>query len=258
MTTLAVQSALVTTGILAAGWLAFALFCRWLLANPRGDVITGIFYRSLQIYSKWRHGLEVDASELVRANESIESDESLAWLHDPTNREPLVIVCNHTAGLDPLVVQAAVGREIRWMMGSDMMLAKYDWFWKWAGVIPVNRTGRDLSSAKEAIKHLNAGGTLGVFPEGRIAKPRGTRLPFMAGVGVIVAKTGAHVLPVVIEGTPETATAWGSLAARSKTKITLKRLRRYDAAYGGKEWSAAEIVKDLEGVFESAGLRAKA
>jgi 1-acyl-sn-glycerol-3-phosphate acyltransferase len=212
--------------------LAWALFCRWLLDNPREDLPTGVLFRGMQVYARVFHGLEVLGRE-----------------HLPTARTPgaLIIVANHTAGIDPLLVQSACRFEVRWMMAVDMMIPRLRWFWDWTEVIPVDRYGKDTASARAAIKYLKQGGVLGVFPEGRLERPARHLLPFLPGVGLIVERTGAPVLPVLIEGTPQVTPAWRSLRVRSRSRITFMPVIDYSTTPLG----AKEIVADLRSRFEA-------
>lgn len=191
--------------LIALLWVGYALTCRWLLTNPRGDVATGLLYHGMRAYALWFHGLRVEGVA-----------------HIPSEREPgpLIVVANHTAGIDPVLVQAACPFEIRWMMAMDMMLPVLRAFWEWTEVIPVNRAGNDRASARKALRYVESGGVLGVFPEGRLERPAKTIMPFLPGIGLLVARTGAKVLPVVIEGTPQVDPAWASLARRSRSRVT--------------------------------------
>jgi 1-acyl-sn-glycerol-3-phosphate acyltransferase len=127
------------------------------------------------------------------------------------------------------------------MMAKDMMLPRFAPLWSWVGVIGVSRVGGDSSAARQALRHLAAGGVLGMFPEGGIARPRRQVLPFEPGVGLIIGKSRAPVLQAVIDGTPYTHSAWGSLLRPSKTRIEFLPLMPYDA--GGLK--PAEIALDL-------------
>ena len=87
---------------------------------------------------------------------------------------------------------------------------------------------------------------LGIFPEGAIERPPEKLLPFMAGVGLIVKKTGAKVLPVIIRGTPRSADAMASFTVRSRARIEFKPVIDYSAM----GMSAEGIANDLESRFE--------
>ena len=77
-----------------------------------------------------------------------------------------------------------------------------------------------VMGAREAIKHVRGGGVLGIFPEGGLERPARTILPFQAGVGLIIRRTEAPVLPVVVSGTPIADQAWTSLVRFSSSVVT--------------------------------------
>ena len=60
-----------------------------------------------------------------------------------------------------------------------------------------------------------------MFPEGNIERPPGQILPFREGVGMLIARTGPEVIPILIEGTPQGSSAWASLWTRSRTRLRI-------------------------------------
>lgn len=215
------------TAILAcAAWLLWAWVCPRLLDNPRRDPAMGLLFAFLRLYSRAWHRLTVLGRENVPAS-----------LHPG----PLILVANHTAGVDPVLVQAACPFEIQWMMARDMMEPALDGLWKWAGVIPVDRSGKDSTSAKQAIAHVREGKVLGVFPEGRLGRPARHILPFLPGLGIMIKRTGARVLPVIIDGTPEADPAWASICLRGNARLRFMPVIDYAATKLGP----SEIVEDL-------------
>lgn len=209
-------------------------FAQWVRrAQVRdGDPATGLTVVGFRVYARLVHGLEVSGLEHV----------------PPRGSGPLIIVANHTAGVDPVLVQTVVPDEVRWMMAADMRASSLEFFWGFARIIFVERGSRTGGPGlREAIRHVREGGVLGIFPEGHIERPPRTLLPFQPGVGLIVKRTGAEVLPVVIDGTPQTETAWGSLWRPSRSSLRfLPRVR-----YGGGT-SPGAIVEDLLERFASA------
>ena len=187
-------------------WLGFAVGANWVLDNPRGDLSGGVAFRFVRVYARVVHRLEVVGLE-----------------HVPKARRagPLIVIANHTAGVDPLLIQAVCPFEVRWMMMRTMMIPAADWFWEWAGIIAVGG-GKDSLSAREAIAHVKDGGVLGIFPEGGIERPPGMLKPFQPGLGLIVARSGAKVLPVVITGTPQVDPAFASLWRMSRSRVEFK------------------------------------
>lgn len=220
-----VISALVVAGL----WLVFAAVVdRVRRTSTRGgdDLGTGATILLFRLYARLVHRTRFEGLSNV-----------------PRSKDPgaLLIVANHTAGVDPLLVQAACRFEIRWMMADDMRVPRLEPFLRFARIIFVDRTNGDPNAAAAAMAHLRDGGVLGVFPEGRIERPPGEVHPFMVGVGVFAKRTGAPVLPVFIEGTPYTRTAWGSLWRPSRSRVVFLEL----VAYKGARLSAREVAEDL-------------
>lgn len=207
------------------GLLAWAFFCHRLLQNPRGDFAAGIIWHSMRLYSRLVHRLRVEGLE-----------------HIPRDRYPgpLILVCNHTAGIDPILVQSVCPFEVRFVMAKDMRHPLLEWFWQIADVIFVDRESGDAMGAREAIKHVRGGGVLGIFPEGGLERPARTILPFQAGVGLIIRRTEAPVLPVVVSDTPIADQAWTSLVRFSRSVVTFHEPINYTKADG-----AEHIADDL-------------
>ncbi|MCC6427702.1 MAG: 1-acyl-sn-glycerol-3-phosphate acyltransferase [Phycisphaerales bacterium] len=203
---------------------ALGVLSHRLMDNPRVDVNWGLAIAGARIYARLVHRLRIEGLENV-----------------PVSREPgpLILVVNHTAGVDPLLVQSACPFEIRWMMAADMQVEAMKWAWEWLRVIRVDRIGRDTTSAREAIRHLEQGGVVGIFPEGAIERPPRQVRPFFPGVGLLIARSGAPVLPVVVDGTPHGRHAWESLFRTSRSTVRFFPLVRYS------EGSAGEITRDL-------------
>lgn len=115
---------------------------------------------------------------------------------------PAIVIANHISSADPFLIQGTSHRVIRWMMAKEYFdLPLIRTLCESIGFIPVNRSGRDTSSLKAALRTLEAGHVLGLFPEGRIS-PSHQLMPFQAGLGVLVQRTGAPVFPVAVEKFP--------------------------------------------------------
>lgn len=147
---------------------------------------------------------------------------------DPRPAGPLIIVSNHTGAADPLLIQAACTFEIRWMMMREMNRGFVDWFTRYARIILVERDGRDMASTREALRHLRGGGVLGIFPEGGIERPPGQLRRFQEGVGFLVQRTGAAVIPVWISGTPKVDEAIESLWRRGRARVEFDGVMRFE------------------------------
>lgn len=196
---------------------------RW---TPNLNVLDGLLYLIGFGYARGMHDLMVE-----------EEDGAFDDLGGP-----MIVVSNHTAGVDPILVSAAVPTKICWLMADDMRIRGMGWFWNWAGVIFIARNRHGRTGLRRARTHLDDGGVIGIFPEGKIERPAKQLHKFAPGVGVLVKRSGARVLPVIIEGTPtEAANAWDSLWTRSNTRVRVMK----PIDYKDSGMSNAEIAQDL-------------
>lgn len=193
----------------AAAWLA--LVGTWWLVilpamkrGPRGDVPYVLLWKSLIVYSRLLHRARY-----------------VGRTHVPQTRRPgpLIIVANHTGAVDPFLISAVCPFEIRWMMAEDMISRRIKPFLDFVGVIEVSRDGKDMRSAREAVRLLKTGAVIGIFPEGGITTPPRRIMPFFAGVGLIIARSKAPVLLTWVSGTPDTNDMTKSLITPSHARV---------------------------------------
>ncbi|MGV6814388.1 MAG: lysophospholipid acyltransferase family protein, partial [Phycisphaerales bacterium] len=176
------------------GYLAGSAYAkRW---TPHLSPFEGLFYLFGFGYARGMHDLQVEIED---------------GAFDDLGG-PMIVVSNHTAGVDPLLVSLSVPTKICWLMAEDMRLKGLNWLWNGLGVIFIARNRHGRTGLRRARAHLDMGGVIGIFPEGKIERPAKQLLKFAPGVGVLVKRSGARVLPVIIEGTPtQAANAWDSL-----------------------------------------------
>ena len=89
---------------------------------------------------------------------------------------------------------------------------------------------------------MQRGQVIGIFAEGGLEHPPGHINPYQPGVGMLVLKARARVLPVVVRGTPRVSRAYASLLLRSHTRVRFLPIREYFS--GGLD--AAGVALDLE------------
>lgn len=211
--------------LILVGFLSRAVF-----QNPRGDFESGIAFWTGRAYVRLVHHRRVHGRE-----------------HIPSDRQPgaIIVVANHTAGIDPILIQTACPFAIRWLMASDMRAPSLEWFWKWQRIIFVGRDRADNGvGLRTAIAHLKNDGAVGIFPEGGLERPPQQILPFSPGLGMMIRRSGARVLPVFVDGTPQVDPAWASLWKSSHSQITFGPLIEFDRGQ-----SAAKIVEQIQDHF---------
>ena len=177
---------------------------RALRNGPDGHPLTTLAWLILRLYNRIVHRVRIEGAEhLPKANPA----------------GPLIVVSNHGAGIDPLLLQGACRFHIRWMMASDTMSPNLDWFWKWQRIIAVHRDGSDSAALREAIRHVRGGGVLGLFPEGGLAPRDGVIRAWMPGIGLLVKRAKAPVLLAWVTETPICDSAFGSLTRFSRSRV---------------------------------------
>ncbi|PZR73057.1 MAG: 1-acyl-sn-glycerol-3-phosphate acyltransferase [Chthoniobacterales bacterium] len=117
------------------------------------------------------------------------------------NHGPVILAANHQSFLDPPLAGSVSDRGIFFLARRTLLDGPIlGWLLPKLNVIPVDsESGKDRTALKALIRILKAGeGTL-VFPEGQ-RTPDGNLQPALPGVGLIIAKTLAPVVPMRIFG----------------------------------------------------------
>ena len=113
---------------------------------------------------------------------------------------PVILAMNHQSYLDPPLAGIACDRAIYFLARRTLMdLPLLGWLLPKLNVIPVNQEGIDRSALKALIRVLKSGNAALVFPEGARTLD-GNLQPAQPGVGLVIAKTLAPVVPMRIFG----------------------------------------------------------
>ena len=112
---------------------------------------------------------------------------------------PAILMINHIAFIDPILVINVVPRDIVPLAKAEVyeypVVSIFPRLW---GVIPVRREEFDRTAVRQVLAVLNAGEIVLVAPEAT----RGAQLKTgKEGVAYMASRSGAPVVPVAIEGT---------------------------------------------------------
>ena len=114
---------------------------------------------------------------------------------------PVLIVGNHKHIYDQCLTIMATKRVIHYMAKKEYFDGKMAWFFKLVGCIPVDRSIKDHNATDKALKVLNSGGAIGLFPEGTRNKTKDVfLLPFRFGTVSMAKKTNATIIPFGLTG----------------------------------------------------------
>jgi len=133
---------------------------------------------------------------------------------------PALLVSNHVSGLDPLLLIAAARRPLRFMMAREEY-ARFGltWLFRLAGCIPVDREGRPELAFREALRALQNGEVVAMFPHGKIHLDSDPPRKLKGGVVKLAALSGAPIYPVRLEGIRGEGLAVRAVFMRSQPRL---------------------------------------
>jgi len=166
----------------------------------------------------------------------------------------VIIACNHQSFIDPV----AVGSALRRRFGS---LARASLFKHWAfgrllrllGSMPLDRGSADVGAMRQGLQLLKQGGALLLFPEGTRTLD-GEIGELQSGLAVLASRSGAWVVPTIIDGAYECWPRQRAFPKLGKVRVAFGRPMKY-SGHGSAE--AKVFVQELRErmVALQAGLR---
>lgn len=116
---------------------------------------------------------------------------------------PVILAMNHQSYLDPPLAGSTCDRAIYFLARRTLLnVPVLGWLLPKLNVIPVNQEGVDRSAIKGIIRVLQAGNAVLIFPEGSRTLD-GSLQAAEPGLGLVIAKTLAPVVPMRIFGAHE-------------------------------------------------------
>ncbi len=158
----------------------------------------------------------------------------------------LLILANHRADVDPILVQMACPRPVYFMAKSELfampILGRAIRAFR---AFPVKRGEPDRQAIKKAVALLRAGETVCVFPEGELSET-GEMLPLKPGVALMVRMAEASVICLGLRNTARML-PYGKLIPRPAFRWVTARWgepRRFEAHASAEEvlgWADGEL-----------------
>ena len=109
-----------------------------------------------------------------------------------------ILICNHMTYLDVVFIALSVGRKIRFL-ASDSLIGPHPLRWlvrmSSIEVIPPDKSPGFL---ERDVAYLEAGGLLGIFPEGRISRT-GNLMTLRSGFETLARASGVPVVPLSMD-----------------------------------------------------------
>ena len=113
---------------------------------------------------------------------------------------PVLLVSNHASVLDPPLIGSVAPRPVSFMAKAELFaIPLFGGLIRRLNAHPVRREGADASALRTALRLLEEGGALLVFPEGTRGDERHLR-EAKPGAGMLALMSGATVIPVYVQG----------------------------------------------------------
>jgi 1-acyl-sn-glycerol-3-phosphate acyltransferase len=192
----------------------------WCVLLGLGAILALVIHRVLQ-----KSPFTVPQSFLFALNYVLTRVLWRATLHGSLDLPPgqgAVLVSNHRAPVDPTFLYLLSRRVVHWMVAKEYCVhPALAWFFRVSECIPVSRGGIDTKATKIAIRYVQAGGLVGMFPEGRINNTDDLLMPGRPGAALIALRAQVPVVPMYVEGSPFDGSIFGCLFMSAKVRLTV-------------------------------------
>ncbi|MBC7272237.1 MAG: 1-acyl-sn-glycerol-3-phosphate acyltransferase [Streptomyces sp.] len=111
---------------------------------------------------------------------------------------PAILAVNHSHNIDGPMVMGVAPRPTHFLIKKEAFVGPLDPFLTGIGQLKVDREGTDRTAITRALGVLEAGGVLGIFPEG--TRGEGDFAALRAGLAYFAVRSGAPVVPVAVLG----------------------------------------------------------
>jgi len=136
---------------------------------------------------------------------------------------PFIIVANHSSVLDPVILGVSVKPKVIFIAAAYLFEIHWlGYLLRKANSISIHRENyaENIESIKQALKILQKGGVLGIFPEGGVDRQK-NNLPIKAGAAFLATSVGIPIVPIRIKGADK-ALPRGAKFFRSLNKIEVE------------------------------------
>ena len=157
---------------------------------------------------------------------------------------PAILASNHASYLDPPLVGVSCRKDVYFLARKSLferpvigpIIAQLN-------TVPVDRDRGDVGAVRAMIKLLKSGNRVLVFPEGTRSKD-GNLQPARAGVGLLIAKSLAPVVPIRVFGSYAALPRYGGIRFVPITVVIGKPLFFTKQDLGTDERAAYQVLSD--------------
>ncbi len=133
---------------------------------------------------------------------------------------PVIVAANHISGLDPMLLVASARRPLRFLIAREQYERfGLQWLFRAMGCIPVDRRGRPERAMLAAVRALERGEAVALFPHGRIHLPDEPPLRLKGGAVRLARLVNCPITPARISGVSAPGTIFMAVLLRSHARV---------------------------------------
>lgn len=122
----------------------------------------------------------------------------ISGLENLPKNSPYILAANHQSYADPPLVGSCIKKQIYFIAKKELFrIPIFGWLINRTNAFPVDRESNDITALKNALKILNGGNILLVFPEGTRYKPGKIR-KLKNGAAMLSVASNSPVVPVAV------------------------------------------------------------
>jgi cytidylate kinase len=155
---------------------------------------------------------------------------------------PVLLVANHSSLLDPPLIGAAARRQLIFLAKVELFqFPLFGGLMRRLNARPVRRDGADPAALRTAMRVLEEGRALLIFPEGTRGD-EGVIRPAKAGAGMLAVLSGASVVPVYVRGSGRAWPRGRTFPRPAKVTVTFGPAFRFEAEPGADRKQQYEVA----------------
>lgn len=137
---------------------------------------------------------------------------------------PFIILGNHSAVIDPMIVGISVSKPIQYVVSDSQFRSRIlSWVLGLVGSIPKTKVMSDLDTVKKIVAVKSAAGVIGIFPEGQSCWD-GHNLPITRATDKLIKSLKIPVYTARIEGAYLSWPRWARRPRRGRIRIAFEQL----------------------------------
>jgi len=136
---------------------------------------------------------------------------------------PFIIVSNHSSFLDGFIITAIVNPKVTFISAAYLFRRPFiGSALRSLGAIPAERNSSNIKLIRKAMKALEAGGILGIFPSGKITNGKDD-FSAKAGVAYFAIKSGFSIIPIAIKGANQVLPLGAKVPRLKKIEVKIEK-----------------------------------